>query len=51
VRSGKVSVSSPIGRALIGKTIGDTVEVTTPGGGKSYEVVNVEFLEAEAARS
>jgi transcription elongation factor GreA len=43
VHSGKVSVTSPIGRALIGKSIGDTVEVTTPGGGKSYEVVNVEF--------
>ena len=51
VRSGKVSVNSPIGRALIGKAIGDTVEVSTPGGGKSYEVVNVAFVEAEAARS
>ncbi|MGO4705544.1 transcription elongation factor GreA [Microvirga sp. 2MCAF38] len=43
VRSGLVSVSSPIARALMGKTIGDTVEVTTPGGGKSYEVVGVQF--------
>jgi transcription elongation factor GreA len=43
VRSGRVSVTSPIARALIGKTIGDTVEVTTPGGGKSYEVINVVF--------
>src|SRR3954467_13246136 len=43
VRSGRVSVTSPIARALIGKTIGDTVEVTTPGGGKSYEVVGVQF--------
>jgi transcription elongation factor GreA len=43
VRSGRVSVSSPIARALMGKTIGDTVEVTTPGGGKSYEVVGVRF--------
>ena len=43
VRSGRVSVSSPIARALIGKTVGDTVEVTTPGGGKSYEVVDVRF--------
>jgi transcription elongation factor GreA len=43
VRSGRVSVSSPIARALMGKTIGDTVEVTTPGGGKSYEVVGVQF--------
>jgi len=43
VHSGRVSVSSPIPRALMGKTIGDTVEVTTPGGGKSYEVVGVRF--------
>jgi transcription elongation factor GreA len=43
VRSGRVSVSSPIARALMGKTIGDTVEVSTPGGGKSYEVVGVRF--------
>jgi transcription elongation factor GreA len=43
VRSGRVSVSSPIARALMGKTIGDTVEVVTPGGGKSYEVVGVRF--------
>jgi transcription elongation factor GreA len=43
VRSGRVSVSSPIARALMGKTIGDTVEVSTPGGGKSYEVVGVLF--------
>jgi transcription elongation factor GreA len=43
VRSGLVSVSSPIARALMGRTVGDTVEVTTPGGGKSYEVVDVRF--------
>jgi transcription elongation factor GreA len=43
VRSGRVSVASPIARALLGKTIGDTVEVSTPGGGKSYEVVDVSF--------
>ncbi len=43
VRSGRVSVQSPIARALMGKTVGDTVEVTTPGGGKSYEVVAVRF--------
>jgi len=44
VRSGKVSITSPIARALIGKKIGDTVEVNTPGGGKSYELVNVAFV-------
>ena len=43
VRSGRVSVTSPIARALMGKTVGDTVEVSTPGGGKSYEVLNVLF--------
>ncbi len=43
VRSGRVSIGSPIARALIGKAVGDTVEVTTPGGGKSYEVVEIRF--------
>jgi transcription elongation factor GreA len=43
VRSGKVSITSPVARALIGKTVGDTVEVHTPGGGKSYEIVGVSF--------
>ena len=43
VRSGKVSITSPIARALIGKAVGDTVEVHTPGGGKSYEIVSVSF--------
>jgi transcription elongation factor GreA len=43
VRSGRVSITSPIARALIGKTSGDTVEVTTPGGAKSYEILQVEF--------
>jgi transcription elongation factor GreA len=43
VKSGKVSVGSPIARALIGKKVGDSVQVNTPGGGKSYEVVSVVF--------
>ena len=43
VKSGRVSISSPIARALIGKTVGDTVEVNTPGGGKSYEILKVAF--------
>jgi transcription elongation factor GreA len=43
VRSGRVSISSPIARALIGKKVGDSVEVNTPGGGKSYEIVEVAF--------
>jgi transcription elongation factor GreA len=44
VKSGKVSITSPIARALIGKTVGDTVEVNAPGGGKSYEVLKVAFI-------
>ncbi len=43
VKSGLLSIASPIARALIGKGIGDTVEVATPGGGKSYEIVDVSF--------
>jgi transcription elongation factor GreA len=43
-RHGKISLSSPIARALIGKGKGDTVEVSTPGGTRSYEVLKVEFV-------
>lgn len=43
VKSGKISISSPIARALIGKAIGDSVEVATPSGGRSYEILKVEY--------
>lgn len=43
VRDGKISISSPIARALIGKSKGDTAEVTTPKGARSYEVLKVEW--------
>lgn len=43
VREGKISISSPVARALIGKTKGESVEVTTPRGARSYEVVKVEW--------
>lgn len=43
VRSGKVSITSPIARALIGKEEGDIVEVVAPGGAKSYEILKVEW--------
>ena len=43
VKSGKVSITSPTARALIGKKKGDTVEVNTPGSGKSYEILKVSF--------
>ena len=42
---GKISVTSPIARALIGKNKGDTVEVAAPGGAKTYKVRKVEWLE------
>jgi len=44
VRSGKVSISSPIARAMIGKESGDVVEVNTPGGVKAYEIVKIEWV-------
>jgi transcription elongation factor GreA len=44
VKSGKVSITSPIARALISKKVGDTVEVNTPGGGKSYEIMKIIFV-------
>ncbi|MDH4385186.1 MAG: transcription elongation factor GreA [Caulobacter sp.] len=44
VRAGRVSISSPIARAMIGKEMGDVVEVNTPGGVKAYEILKVEWL-------
>lgn len=43
VDKGLLSVTAPLARALIGKTIGDSVEVTTPRGSKSYEICEVSF--------
>ncbi len=43
VTSGRLSVTSPLARALIGKSVGESVEVSTPRGAKAYEVVNVAF--------
>jgi transcription elongation factor GreA len=42
-KKGRISISSPISRALIGKSKGDTVEVAAPGGARSYEILKVEF--------
>ena len=41
VKKGKISIASPIARAIIGKKSGDSVEVATPGGGKSYEIAKI----------
>jgi transcription elongation factor GreA len=43
VKKGMISVTSPIARAIIGKRTGDSVEVSTPGGGKSYEIMKVRY--------
>ena len=43
IRHGKISVTSPIARALIGKNEGDTVEVQAPGGVRGYEILAVEY--------
>jgi transcription elongation factor GreA len=43
-KKGRISISSPIARALIGKAKGDNVEVTAPGGARSYEILKVEFV-------
>ncbi|MFN3834342.1 MAG: transcription elongation factor GreA [Glycocaulis sp.] len=43
VKSGKISISSPIARALINKETGDVVEVNAPGGLKTYEILKVEW--------
>jgi transcription elongation factor GreA len=44
VEEGKISIVSPIARSLIGKQVGDSVEVNTPGGGKSFEILEVKFI-------
>ena len=43
IKHGKISITSPIARALIGKSEGDTVHIETPGGRKSFEVVEVRY--------
>jgi len=43
VEKGRLSITSPTARALIGKSLGDSVEVTTPGGSKSYEIIKVQY--------
>jgi transcription elongation factor GreA len=43
IKAGLLSITAPLARALVGKAEGDTVEVTTPGGAKAYEIVSVAF--------
>jgi transcription elongation factor GreA len=44
LKHGKVSISSPMARALIGRVAGDVIEVTAPGGARSYEILTVSFV-------
>ncbi|MFK7878119.1 MAG: transcription elongation factor GreA [Paracoccaceae bacterium] len=44
VEAGLLNIKSPIARALIGKEEGDSVEVKTPGGGKSYEILKIDYV-------
>ena len=44
IKLGKISVSSPIARALIGKYAGDVVEVQAPGGVREYEIIDVRYI-------
>lgn len=44
LKMGKVSLSSPIARALIGKEEGDSIEVAAPGGARAYEIIAVKFI-------
>ena len=44
IKDGKLSISSPLAKALIGKKVGDTVSVPAPGGDRSYEILGVKFI-------
>ena len=44
VKSGRISLTSPLSRAVMGKEVGDVVEVNTPGGVKAYEILKVEWV-------
>ncbi len=44
IKAGRVSITSPIARALIGKQEGDVVDLRTPGGDRSYEILAVEYV-------
>ena len=43
VKAGRLAINSPLGRALIGKSVGDSVDVMTPNGDKMYEILKVKF--------
>ncbi len=44
IKSGRISFASPIARALVGKSEGDSAEVAAPGGKRNYEVIAVRYV-------
>lgn len=44
IENGKLNIKSPLARALIGKDEGDSVEVRTPGGTRSYEILSIQYI-------
>jgi transcription elongation factor GreA len=44
IKSGRLSVSAPLAKALIGKKVGESVSVPAPGGDRSYEILNIKFI-------
>ena len=44
VKDGRIAITSPLARALIGKSVGDSVEVSTPKGEKSYEILKIKYV-------
>ena len=44
VKEGRLSITAPLARGLIGKSVGDSVEITTPSGSKSYEIVAIRYM-------
>jgi transcription elongation factor GreA len=44
VKQGRISVTSPLARGMIGKEVGDVVEINTPGGVKAYEILKLEWV-------
>lgn len=46
LKNGRISIQSPIAKALVGKSEGDSVEVTAPGGSRNYEIIAVKFVDS-----
>jgi len=44
IKAGRLSITAPLARSLIGKSVGDVVEVSTPNGSKSYEIIEILYI-------